>query len=226
MQKIVFVVATRAKQEDFYTSTATGRSLKFYGFPFVELDLHADNSTSLSEVYNRSIEKYIDQDVVLVFAHDDLHLLDFFWARHLFEGLSVYDLIGIVGNRKRSPMQPSWAFLDTQGTWDTPENFSGVVGHGHQFPGESLGIFGVNGEVQLLDGLWLAAKSETFKRTGVRFDSRFKFHFYDMDICRSATQAGLRIGTVPISLIHESKGNFSSPSWIQGYQTYIQKWGS
>lgn len=226
MQKIIFVVATRHTHNNFYMHTATGRSLKFYGFPFVEIDLHAENSSSLSEVYNKSIEKYIDRDVVLIFAHDDLHILDFFWARHVYEGLSVYDFIGIVGNRKRRPMQPSWAFLDTQGTWDTSENFSGVVGHGKQFPGESLGVFGVNSEVQLLDGLWLAAKSEAFKRTGLRFDPCFKFHFYDMDICRSATQAGLRLGTVPISMIHESKGNFSSHEWLDSYQIYINKWGS
>jgi GT2 family glycosyltransferase len=226
MQKIVFVVASRQKREDFYTNTATGRSLSFYKFPFVEVNLYAENSSSLSYIYNQSIEKYIDQDVVLVFAHDDLHILDFFWVRHLFEGLAVYDVIGIVGNRKRSPMQPSWAFLDTQGTWDTTENFSGVVGHGQKFPGNSLAIFGINSEVQLLDGLFLSVKSETLKRTGVRFDARFKFHFYDMDLCRSAIQAGLRLGTVPISLIHESGGNFSSPTWIEGYGIYINKWGS
>jgi len=226
MKKIVFVVATRVKREDFYTYTETGRSLKFYKFPFVELNLFAENSSSLSEIYNYSIEKYIDQDVIFVFAHDDLHILDFFWARHLFQGLTNYELIGIVGNRQRSPMQPSWAFLDTQGTWDKPENFSGVVGHGHNFPPESLDIFGMNGEVKLLDGLLLATRSETLKQYDLRFDPRFKFHFYDMDFCRSATQAGLRLGTVPISVIHKSKGNFSSPTWTDSYSIYIDKWGN
>jgi GT2 family glycosyltransferase len=226
VQNIIFVIATRAKKENFFTDTATGKSLKFYDYPFVSLDLYTENSKGLSEIYNLSIEKYLDEDVVIVFAHDDLHILDFYWARHLFEGLHAYDLIGLVGNKTRSPMQASWAFLDTQGTWDKSENLSGIVGHGNKFPGDSLGIFGSSGEVKLLDGLFLAAKSETFKKSNIRFDARFKFHFYDMDICRSASESGLRLGTIPLSVIHESKGDFSSANWLESYHAYIKKWNN
>jgi len=40
------------------------------------------------------------------------------------------------------------------------------------------------------------------------FDERFGFHFYDLDLCRQAEQRGIRTGTWPISVVHESGGNF------------------
>jgi len=221
---IVVAVATRQSQENFDKLSATGRSLSNMTFPDVSIRLFPENSTGLSTLYNRVIEEYMNQDVILVFAHDDLYFLDLFWPKRLREGLSQFDLTGIVGNRKRHPMQPSWAFLDVSGTWDVKENLSGSVAHGHAFPPESFAEFGPTGQVSLLDGLLMAATSQTLKNTGLRFDERFDFHFYDMDMCRSAEQRDLKIGTIPLSLMHESKGGYSNPSWLQAYQAYIEKW--
>ena len=225
MLKIIFVVATRKSREGFFLETATGKSLLFFNFPFVEIELYPNNAIGLSVLYNLAIEKYLHSDAILIFAHDDLHILDFYWTKQIYEGLSTFDLVGIVGNKNRKPFQPSWAFLDIQGTVDRLENFSGVIGHGHQFPGDSLDVLGPTGEVKLLDGLFMAAKTDTFLNQKIRFDPVFDFHFYDLDLCRTMTQEGLSIGTIPISLIHESKGDFSNPSWIEGYQRYITKWG-
>ena len=75
-----------------------------------------------------------------------------------------------------------------------------------------------------MDGLLLAASSETLIKNKLRFDEQFEFHFYDMDFCRQAEVKGVTMGTIPLSLMHESGGNFSSEAWKQGYQKYIQKW--
>ena len=75
-----------------------------------------------------------------------------------------------------------------------------------------------------MDGLFLAADSEVLNRAGVRFDEQFAFHFYDMDFCRQVEQKGLRMGTWPIAVVHESGGNFSSPGWREGYARYLQKY--
>jgi len=32
------------------------------------------------------------------------------------------------------------------------------------------------------------------------------------------------MGTWPISLVHQSGGNYQSEAWKTGYQTYIDKW--
>jgi hypothetical protein len=58
----------------------------------------------------------------------------------------------------------------------------------------------------------------------LRFDTRFAFHFYDMDFCRQAESKGLRMGTWPISVVHESKGAFGNAAWQQAYGRYLEKY--
>jgi GT2 family glycosyltransferase len=224
-KKIVLTIATRYSTEEFHTSSATGKSLNICKFPKVELKLFPNNSLGLPALYNTVIEEYLNQDVVLVFAHDDIHFMDWFWPDHLGLGLMIHDLVGIVGNREIHPMQPSWAFLDHLGTWDKKENLSGSIAHGHHYPPETFAEFGPIGRVKLLDGVFLAVESEKLRLSGLRFDEQFLFHFYDMDLCRSAEKLNLKLGTVAISLIHESKGSFNNQSWLEAYKAYIAKWG-
>ena len=221
---IVVVVATRLSEQEFHTQSATGKSLQWLKCSDVSLKLFPHNSTGLPALYNQVIEAYVNQDVHLVFAHDDLHFLDLFWPERIYQGLSDYDVIGVVGNRKRHPMQPSWAFLDVQGTWDSKDNLSGSIAHGEHFPPETFAEFGPTGAVKILDGLCLAASTAMLKQSGLRFDERFDFHFYDLDFCRRAEELKLQAGTVSLSLIHESKGSFNNQSWLDAYKAYIAKW--
>lgn len=221
---IVMVVATRYSEQEFHTHSATGKSLQLLKFPEISLKLFAQNSTGLPQLYNQVIEEYLNQDVILVFAHDDLHFLDLFWPERFYQGLSEYDLVGVVGNRMRHSMQPSWAFLDVQGTWDKKENLSGSIAHGEHFPPETFAEFGPTGPVKILDGLCLATSTSVLKQFGLRFDERFNFHFYDLDFCRRAEELKLQAGTISLSLVHESKGSFNNQSWLDAYKSYIAKW--
>jgi GT2 family glycosyltransferase len=152
--------------------------------------------------------------------------LDFFWIHSIFNGLHNFGIVGIAGNKRRIPFQPSWAFIDKGFKWDDPENLSGIVGHGNTFPPENLSVFGPPfQEVKLLDGVLLAAFSETLIKKQIRFDEKFKFHFYDVDFCRQAEVHGITMGTIPLSLIHESGGNFDSDNWRNSYADYLKKWG-
>lgn len=224
--KIRFVVATRENRADFFTNTATGKSLALYPFPFVELDLYESNKEGLGAVYNRSIDKSKSDPAILVFAHDDIHLTDFYWTDQLVNALSHFDIVGVAGNKRRVPGQPSWIFVDSRLTWDQPENLSGVVGHGTGFPPKNLSVFGPPcQEVKLLDGVFLACHSNVLNQKALRFDERFDFHFYDLDFCRSAEQKGVRMGTWCISIVHESRGNFNSPGWLHAKENHFEKWG-
>jgi GT2 family glycosyltransferase len=223
--KIRFVVATRKNREDFFKNTATGKSLNLYRFPFVQLDLYESNSAGLSTVYNRSIEKAKSDPAILVFAHDDIHITDFFWVDQLINSLNHFDIVGVAGNKRRVLNQTSWAFIDSNFTWDKPENLSGVVGHGYGFPPPNLSIFGPPcQEVKLLDGVFLACHSEFLKAKDLNFDEKFDFHFYDLDFCRQAEQKSARMGTWCISIVHESGGNFNSPQWQIAKEKYLSKW--
>jgi len=224
--KVKLIVATRSSEQDFYTTTATGRSLAFHKPPFIEVRLFPNNTEGLPTVYNRAIHESSKDPATLIFAHDDLHILDFYWFYRITAGLKKFSVIGLAGNRRRVPRQPSWAFVDTNLTWDAPENLSGVVGHGKSFPPSNLSFFGSpRQQVVLLDGLLLASESETLLTNNLMFDERFKFHFYDLDFCRQAEMKKITCGTWDLSLIHESNGNLGSDAWNASYQQYLEKWG-
>lgn len=224
--KLKLIVATRVAEQDFYTKTATGRSLAFHKPPFLEVRLFPNNTEGLPTIYNSVIRESDRDPATLVFAHDDLHILDFYWFHRIVEGLNYFDVIGLAGNKRRVPNQPSWAFIDPKFTWDAPENLSGIVGHGNRFPPDSLSIFGPpRQQVALLDGLLLASQSKTLLENNLMFDERFKFHFYDLDFCRQAELKKITCGTCDLSLIHESGGNFGSDAWKASYQQYLLKWG-
>jgi len=223
-----FVCATRETAADFPTKTALGRSLAPYlRSPSVELKLFAENRQGLPRLYNEALREAAARPAILIFIHDDVHLCDFFWAMHLVSGLRSFDVIGLAGNKRRVPRQPSWYYIDERFTRESPENMSGIVGHGSGFPPANLSSYGAPGQqVKLLDGLFLAAHSRTLLAKRIEFDERFDFHFYDMDFCRQAEVCNLRLGTWTISVIHESGGNFASDSWRAAYERYLEKWRS
>ncbi|TFW10292.1 tetratricopeptide repeat protein [Oxalobacteraceae bacterium OM1] len=227
VKPIRLVCASRASRERFLSTTALGRSytlLKKY-LPELELYLYPENSRGLSTVYNESIEAARHKPATLVFVHDDVGLLDFHWPARLLEGLKKFDVVGVVGNKRRIPRQPAWVFLDDKFTLDSRSNFSGVVGHGKGSPCAYVDHYGAPGqECRLLDGLLLAADSAILVESGLRFDPNFQFHFYDMDFCRQAELKGLRMGTAPISIVHESLGAFGTEAWKDAYARYLEKY--
>jgi len=219
------ICATRKDREEFFSTAPLGRSLTLNRPPGVEVRLFPRNSEGLPALYNRAISESIQDDVIFVFVHDDIHLCDFHWASRIAGGLGAFDVLGLAGNRRRVPGQPGWLFLDERLTRDSRENLSGVIAHGSGFAPDSIDAFGPAGqEVKLLDGVLLAVTSATLRATSLRFDERFDFHFYDLDFCRQAERAGLKMGTWPVSVVHESAGNFASAGWRLSYETYLDKW--
>jgi hypothetical protein len=224
--KIKLVIATRTSEADFFRTTATGRSLAFNKPSFIDLRLFPKNNYGLPKIYNQVIKESINDPATLVFSHDDIHFLDYYWCNRIQEGLTRFDIIGLAGNRRRVPKQPSWAFTDSKFTWDQPEYLSGIVGHGKTFPPSNLSVFGEpRQKVKLLDGFLLACNSQTLLENNIFFDERFDFHFYDLDFCRQAELKNISCGTWDLSLIHESKGNLYSENWKKSYQKYLDKWG-
>lgn len=223
--KTRLVVATRESGENFFRNKATGRSIAFNRLAPVEVRLFAENTRGLPAVYNMAIRESLDEDVILVFAHDDLLLLDYFWPGRIAEGLQNFGVLGLAGNTRRLPGQPGWAYLDMQFTHDSNDNLSGAVGHGPGFPPASLNIFGPpRRQVRLLDGLLLAVTSTTLRRHDLWFDERFDFHHYDLDFCRQAEQRGVTMGTWDIAVVHHSYGDFYKDSWKASAMRYLEKW--
>jgi GT2 family glycosyltransferase len=224
--RVRLVCASRETASRFATGTALGRSLALYPSLY-ELRLFPENSLGLPTLYNTAIREAAADPAILVFIHDDIHLLDFYWPTRIVNGLAKFDIIGLAGNRRRVDGQPAWRFTDDKFSRDDREHLSGVVAHGRNWPADYISAYGLPGhEVKLLDGMMLAAQAETLLSHKVFFDERFDFHFYDLDFCRTAEQQGLRMGTWGISVMHESDGVFGSDSWHQGHAKYLAKWKS
>lgn len=222
---IEIISATRLTEKDFWNESALGISLRRLGHDSRLVPrLAFSNRRSLPEIYNERILAG-DSDNMLVFIHDDVWIDDYFLVDRVITGLQTYDVIGVAGNMRRVPYQPAWAFLDTKFTWDDRANLSGAVAHG-ETPFGPISFFGaVPADCELLDGVFLAAKKSALTTNRVLFDPRFDFHFYDLDFCRSARQYGLRLGTWPICLTHQSGGAFGTKQWTEKYRAYIEKWG-
>jgi len=226
MIPITVVSATRYGERDFFAKAALGRSLSvtYAQFP-VSRRIYFENRRALAACYNDAIARVANPDEILMFVHDDIHILDFYWIDKLMAGLERFDCVGLAGNKRRVPKQPNWAFIDAKFTWDDRSNLSGVVGHGTQFPCQ-LSVFGpVWQQCKLLDGLLLAAKRKAFNnKGGFGFDESFDFHLYDVDLCRQIESNGLTMGTIPLAVMHEGTSRCGSPPWQVNYERYLKKW--
>ena len=223
--KIRLVIATRVSEKDFFEKTATGRSIAISRPEFVEVRLFSNNLRGLPKLYNQAICEAIKNPAILIFIHDDIHILDYYWFNRVQEAIQNFQIVGLAGNKRRVKKQPSWAFLDDSFNWDHKDNLSGIVGHGNRFPPNKLSVYGQPRQtVKLLDGLFLAANSSTLINNNIYFDEIFDFNFYDMDICRQAEIKKISCGTWDLSVIHESGGNFGSEQWTLSYRKYLNKW--
>jgi hypothetical protein len=191
-------------KDDFFNTSALGRSLAPLRsiLPF-ELCLFPENTAGLPLIYNSVIEATKNDPSILIFLHDDVYICDFLWLRSVFQGLKKFDLLGLAGNKRRLSRQPSWAFIDEEFTWDEGQNLSGIIGHGSGIPDYNISAFGEPGQaVKLLDGVLLACQSQTLHAHDIRFDERFDFHFYDLDLCRQLESQAIKNGYM---------ANFSHP---------------
>jgi hypothetical protein len=223
---IEIVSATRLGERDFWERSALGLSLRRLTHDTRLVPRIAfGNSRGLPEIFNARILSK-DPAEILVFVHDDVWIDDYFLGDRVAEGCAAFDVIGVAGNRRRVTNQPAWAFVDSKFTWDEKHNLSGSVAHGTH-PFGDISFFGpVPAECKLLDGVFLAARKPALTLKGVLFDPLFDFHFYDMDFCRNAGEKGLRLGTWPVCLTHQSGGAFGTPKWSEKYSLYLKKWGT
>ena len=224
-ERVHVISATRRDKDAFWQASALGLSLRrFAGDPRLLPWVAYENRRGLPEIYNEVIDR-ADVAGILVFVHDDVWLDDLFFAERLLDGCSAYDVVGVAGNRRRVAGQPGWAFTNMTLQWDEPRHLSGMIAHGQQAFGRVTRYGAVPAECELLDGVLLAARAATLRAHDCRFDPRFRFHFYDLDFCRTARAAGLRLGTWPIGMTHQSGGAFGTETWLEGLRDYRAKWG-
>lgn len=221
-QELLIISASRRPAEDVERSTLLGRSLARPVHRGYRQQITSSNTTALGAIYNSAIEQ-ADHDSILVFCHDDLWLGDDSLIEPLLEAFEFYDVIGVAGSSVSVPGQSVWWCQPNGRRWG-PGVLVGAIHHGTP-ESNRLSQYGPSpAQACLLDGVFLAARALVLKQAGLRFDPAFAFHFYDLDFCRSALLAGLRLGVWPLPLIHTSGGNTNSIDWKVTLNQYRSKW--
>lgn len=226
---IRLISCSRRTPEDF-TQTLLGQTLPLLK-RHVKCHLFLGNdgpeAKGLSELYNRFITEQYRNDI-LVFVHDDVAIQDWLLAERLHEAMQSFDVVGVAGNTNPDWSQPSWLLTFDEAmrkSGSQPKTYcSGRILHQVQGKLIHSGYGPWPRKVKALDGLFIAVKTSALLDKKIRFDPQFRFHCYDIDFCRSATSAGLRLGTWPIALLHGSAGNYASQSFRDCARSYLNKW--
>lgn len=221
---MIEVVAATRQDEAGFRETALGHSLRRLGDRRILARIAFSNHRPLGDVYNEALDRAGSDDIV-VFIHDDVWIDDYYFTERIASGLSQFDVIGVTGNTHRKPGQLAWSFVSHPQVSEDARYMSGRIAQADHPCGQVLYFGPSPAQCELLDGVLLASRRSTLAARGVRFDPAFAFHFYDMDFCRAATQAGLRLGTWPVCITHQSRGSFDSPEWRAAGERYLQKWG-
>ena len=174
------------------------------------------DATSLAEAYNRGLRAARGDIVVL--AHDDARILSPDFAARLLPALARHDVVGVAGSRKL--LGGAWHF----------------AGHPHvcgqiAMPGDDIGqivtLYDVSqaecAGLQVLDGVFLAARRETALRIGFDEATFDGWHLYDIDFSYRAAQMGLDCATCnSLLLVHASQGSYNE-DWLKYSQRFLDK---
>ncbi|PCJ14516.1 MAG: hypothetical protein COB04_14985 [Gammaproteobacteria bacterium] len=231
MKRVRIISATRYSELHFRRYSKLGVALQKISYdPNICISILYQNcmpnGVGLAELFNQYLHPQYEKEILL-FVHDDVYIDDFFLSFRLNEAIARYDVIGVAGNRTLPSPEISWVLdrnLADGFYWQAKEKLSGAVAHFNS-AGERVSQYGdVPSDCRLIDGCFMAVNAERVLASGARFDKQFKFHFYDLDFCRTCDQNGLKIGTWPIAVTHDSGGAFGSEAWEHACKDYFAKW--
>lgn len=233
MKPVLLVTATRCKTIDEFKERPLYESLhilceKRYTNTQFDFKIVTDNTRGLSEVYNDFIIENNKNKIVL-FIHDDVEIHDLMLAEKLNQ--SPWDITGLAGGSNfRIAEQNLWHLCTEKNT------HSGFVSHpvvkfennqikkvSNQY---SVTNFGPTPKRCLVvDGLFIAVNVETALNVDFKFDTRHKFHHYDLASCLLANDKKLKVGTYPINVVHHGVGDsYMSDEWRNSNQEFLKNW--
>ena len=174
------------------------------------------NQYSLSEIYNKAIDEYKSDDVIMVFLHPDLIIKINNWGKILLNHFnhSNYSIIGIAGS---SYMSGVW--------WSDPSKMVGVVEHSdnlNTWVSEYSNEFNGIRPVLTIDGLFMAFDPNKIK---CKFNENYgKFHYYDQAFALDNYLALCNIGVITsIRVLHKSVGQVNE-SWEENRLKFVKEY--
>jgi Glycosyltransferase like family len=179
--------------------------------------IHIEDARSLAEGYTRGITQ--SRGDLIILSHDDIDIFSPQMPQRLERHLSEFDVVGVLGTTLLT--SPAWF-------WAGPPYLFGQVANSNDDGRLTVEIFGapseVVGDIQAIDGLFMAARRTVFSRVGFDAVTFNGFHFYDLDFSYSAFRAGLRVAVAnDICIHHASRGTYDE-RWVIDAKKFMQKW--
>ena len=186
---------------------------------------NAEDLDSMAKKYNHAINEIelngLEDDDILVFAHEDVKLLDETFVQKLemiFKKKKDIGLVGIYGTT---------LFPESGGWWMADRS---QHGRGHIMQGlpdkptfhmqDRIGFFE---DVASVDGCMIAIKGSMINE-GFRFDETIEgYHFYDVDASFTILEMGYKVAVADILIEHASHGPLGE-SWENARVDFINKW--
>jgi hypothetical protein len=201
--KSIIVSATRNKYDYETILLQSLLPLKDLGLKF-DRHIECENTDGLPVVYNRAIDTFVSNYDCIIFVHDDVYIDDGFIFDKIEAGFNEgYDIIGAAGGINPVIKSPTlWHLMCG------PGNLRGAVGHFSENNDKIYTTsFGpVPSRVVLLDGLFLAVNCKRILEVNWKFNKNYDFHLYDIASSLDANAKKLKLGVLPIHLIHKSPG--------------------
>ena len=179
----------------------------------------------MAKVYNKAIEKTLNEDYdCLILVHDDVWLLHD-PAPNLKRAFEKYDLVGVAGCSRAEIKAP--ALWHIMGGGFNSGYLHGAVSHGtpdNQYV-SSFGRF--PHQVVLIDGVFMALSRKVMENMKFDEDCPSDFHFYDLIFSKNCHDAGYKVGVGDILICHESPGlRGYTEAWTAGNNYFLNKFGN
>lgn len=204
-----FVIATPYSDENTFKSKAQiSLSLDKMGWKDIS-HIEYGNKQGLPKLYNSFIKEE-NRDKRIIFIHHDVLIDDMLLLEKLEIAFNKYDIVGLAGSKKcnlNSPV-PAWHLMCNR------EDMVGEVSHGKD-QNYWTTVFGpTDSRALILDGLFIAVKTDKLLDTKTFFDENFDFHHYDISFCIKANANKLKMGVYPIKVTHFGLGDsMNSNAW-------------
>lgn len=224
MKQLLVVSCTKHKK----ANTKLYSSIRDFSSVEMKYIFHENNSTGLSEIYNKYINKKIaKKHDIVVFAHDDVYIDDYKIRGKLYSAMHQFDIMGLAGCIRPTIKKPAlWHLMAEKKDW------RGYVFHSFSDSDENHGLlcssFGFTpARVAIVDGLFIAVNIKAALKADWKFNESFKFHHYDISSCLDANKKRLKIGTVPVHVIHDSPGlqNYDDMAFAASERKFIEMYG-
>lgn len=219
--KIAFFSAT---QKTDAKKTSLLKSVEHFDID-VDIAFELNNSEHLAVVYNKAIEKALEENWdALILVHDDV-TLDHDPRPKLKTLFDKFDLIGVAGASSVEIKSP--ALWHLMGGGFGSGKLHGAVAHGSAEKKNMTAFGPYPHRVVMIDGVFMAMNRSVMEN--VRFDESnpAKYHFYDLDFSSAAHKLGHRVGVGDIYITHESPGlREFTDEWKAGEAWFLNKYES